>query len=88
MSDVQENQEFVSLGIDDKATDKIFVTVDGREIQLNQEEVDINFDMNQDEIMEKLVPMIQEDSGVEARPGGDVDKGPPRCARRVVGRDA
>ena len=51
--------------VTDAVTDRIFVTVDGDEVQLTQEEAGVSFDDSEADIMAKIAPMIEEDKGVD-----------------------
>jgi len=49
------------LNVSDDIRNKIFVTIDGRDWQKDLSEIGLTFDSSEDEIMEKLSPIIQEE---------------------------
>ena len=58
MSDIFET-------VADTVTDRVFVTIEGVDVQYLQETVGINFDMTESEIMSKITPIILEEKGVD-----------------------
>jgi hypothetical protein len=51
--------------IDDTVKNKLFVTIDGEEIQLNYQDLDLTFDSSERDIMAKVVPIVQEEKGID-----------------------
>ena len=45
----------------DEATNKVFVTIHGRDWQRSLEDVGLSFDSSDSEIMERIAPIVQEE---------------------------
>ena len=69
MSDIVPTERNVTpltpLQVDDTVRNKIFITVEGEEIQLNYEELDLTFDSSERDIMNKIVPIVREEKGID-----------------------
>ena len=57
---MNENNNFDSLNIDDNTKNKIFVTIEGEEFQKDYRELGIDFNSSESEIMNKIIPIINE----------------------------
>ena len=55
------------IQVDDTVKNKLFVVVEGEEVQLNYEDFDLTFNSSESEIMDKIVPVIQEEKRVNIR---------------------
>lgn len=55
----------IPLEIDDTVKNKIFITVEGKEIQYNYTDFDLTFESTEEEIMNKMVPVIQEEMSID-----------------------
>jgi hypothetical protein len=67
MSDlIQTNniRNIIPIDIDDSVKNKLFITIEGEEIQLNYLNLDLTFQSTEQEIMNKVVPIVQEQKGV------------------------
>ena len=58
-------RDITPLNIDDSVRNKLFIIIDGGEIQFNYEEFDLTFDSSEEEIMNKIVPVVQEEKGID-----------------------
>lgn len=50
---------------DDTVQNKIFITIEGEEVQLDQETVGISFDDSEEEIMDKVAPIVEESHNID-----------------------
>lgn len=62
MSDVQN---IVPINVDDTLRNKLIVIVDGEEVQINYDDLDLTFNSLESEIMSKVVPIIIEEKGID-----------------------
>lgn len=60
--------------VDDTIKNYIIVTVNGRDLQYKQEDIDVSFEMSELEIMDKVVPLVEESEGVNIRDSFKVRK--------------
>lgn len=49
---------------EDTVRERIFVTVDGDEVQISLEDAGVDFDSSESEIMARVAPMVEEQTGV------------------------
>lgn len=49
----------------DSVRDRIFVTVDGEEVQISLEEAGLSFDDSEADIMARIAPMVEESTGAD-----------------------
>jgi hypothetical protein len=61
MSDTREN--IVSLHLNDTVKNTLFVTIQGREYQKSYADLGLSFESSEEEIMARIVPIIQEEYG-------------------------
>lgn len=73
MSDA-ERAVITPIEVDDTVKNKVFITVEGEEIQLNQDDIDLSFDATEREIMDKVAPIVEESKGVDIRDSYKVRK--------------
>jgi hypothetical protein len=51
--------------INDSIKNKLFVVIEGEEIQFDYRTLGLTFESSEEEIMNKIVPIVQEDKGVD-----------------------
>jgi enterochelin esterase-like enzyme len=57
----------VPISAEDTVRNRIFVTIDGQDWQKDLAEVGLSFDSSEREIMDRLVPIINEEFGQDIR---------------------
>ena len=50
---------------DDTVRNRIFVTVDGEEVQISLEDANISFEDSESDIMSRVAPMVEEQTGAD-----------------------
>lgn len=63
---MEENTNVIPIDIgDDTAREKIFITVEGEEVQISLADAGIDFDDSESNIMDRVAPMVEEQTGVD-----------------------
>lgn len=60
-----EGQNITPLYESDDVTNKVIVTVDGEELQFDQDQLGLTFESTEEEIMNRVAPMIEESKNVD-----------------------
>lgn len=67
MSDLvpTDQRNVTPLQVDDSVRNKLFVVIEGEEIQLDYLNLDLTFDSSERDIMDKIVPIVREEKGID-----------------------
>jgi len=63
MSDINSN--VIPLNLNDSVKNKLFIVIEGEEIQLDYASLDLTFDSSENEIMDKVIPIVQEQKDID-----------------------